>query len=334
MRKVGSKLIRNIALTMTALMLLTGCSSENHSTAEIDKEEVSTVETEEISTTEIEEVSTPSDLGKQEYDIENVTEVSEGKFTCSFADLEHDFIIDFPEKVEGSPLVIMLHGYGQNAESFRLSCGFEKDACQAGYTVVYVTGAKSSGDATGATGWNSGVGDSDNPDVAFLKAFADYIHEKYKTDKDRVYAVGFSNGAFMTHRLALEAGDTFSAVVSVSGMMPESIWETRPDGLSVGVFQVTGEKDDVVPKNSDGSADTSINPAIEDVIEYYKLANDMTDAGSEDIGKASTLSKYENTDTGKSLWNLFIKDGRHSWPDEGVTGINMNQLILDYFSQL
>ena len=96
MRKVGSKLIRSIALTMTALMLLTGCSSENHSTAEIDKEEVSTVETEEISTTEIEEVSTPSDLGKQEYDIEDVTEVSEGKFTCSFADLEHDFIIDFP----------------------------------------------------------------------------------------------------------------------------------------------------------------------------------------------------------------------------------------------
>ena len=95
MRKVGPKLIRSIALTMTALMLLTGCSSEKHSTSDI----------------EIEEVSTPSDLDKQEYDIENVTEVSEGKFTCSFADLEHDFIIDFPEEVEGSPLVIMLHGY-------------------------------------------------------------------------------------------------------------------------------------------------------------------------------------------------------------------------------
>lgn len=303
MKKSVHTLIKNVLVSVTALMLITGCSSNSQDNTELSDTTMESSSTPDDAT---QDTALEEDENYEDYSIEDVTEVGDGKYTCTFADMEHDYIIDFPEEVEGSPLVIMLHGYGQNAENFRLACGFEKDACQAGYTVVYVTGAKSSGDATGATGWNSGVGDSDNPDVAFLKALAEYIHAEYKTDEERTFAIGFSNGAFMTHRLALEAGDTFSAVVSVAGMMTESIWETRPDNLSVGVFQVTGEKDNVVPKNADGSADSSINPAIEDVIDYYISANGMNDIGTEDIGKASTLSKYENTDTGKSLWNLTI----------------------------
>ena len=319
-RRIKSVLIHGMVAVLA--FALTGCGGG----------EVPSDVTENIETTEetIEETASVTDSGDTE--ISDVTETKEGCFTCTFDGLEHDFIVDTPEVVDGSSLVIMLHGYGQNAESFRLSCGFEKDACEAGYTVVYVTGAKSSSDATGATGWNSGLGDSENRDTVFLKALVKYIQEEYKTDASKTFAVGFSNGAFMTHRLALEADDTFAAVVSVAGMMPVSIWETRPDSLSVGVFQVTGEKDDVVPKNADGSADSSINPAIEDVMDYYVTAKGMTESGTEDIGKASTLSKFENVDTGKSLWNLTIKDGRHSWPDEGVTGININQLILDFMS--
>ena len=287
--------------------------------------------------TENQDKSTQSDAVKKE--IENVTEGEENHFTCEYDGIEHEFVMYLPEGGEASqsPLVLMLHGYGQTADSFRMAVGFEKEANAAGYTVVYVTGAQSSSDATAALGWNSGIGDSENDDVGFLSALAEYIQTEYGTDKDRTYAVGFSNGAFMTHRLALEASDTFAAVVSVAGMMPKSIWETKPEALNVSILQVTGEKDDVVPKHSDGSADTSQNPAIEDVMDYYIEANGLEESQEEAVGKKSTLTKYTSSDAegaekSKQVWNLFIPDGRHSWPDEGVTGININQLIIEFLN--
>ena len=35
----------------------------------------------------------------------------------------------------------------------------------------------------------------------------------------RVYSTGFSNGAFMSHRLACQASDVFAAIASVSGVL-------------------------------------------------------------------------------------------------------------------
>ena len=123
------------------------------------------------------------------------------------------------------------------------------------------------------------------------------------------------------------------AVVSVAGMMPEEIWINRKEANDVGVFQITGEKDDVVPKNRDGSAKYSKAPAIEDVMDYWVKANGLEEAESSEIGKGSVFTKYAKEGKDKQVWNLFIKDGRHSWPDEKITGIDINALILEFLEQ-
>ena len=266
------------------------------------------------------------------YTVEDVTEKGEGKYTCSYEEVKHDFILDFPENIENAPLILMLHGYGESAEGLKSKTAFDKDANELGYVVAYVTGAPNPEDLTSARGWNSGIGLSGNNDVDFLKGLANYICETYKLDESRAYVVGFSNGAFMTHRLAIEANDTFKAIVSVAGMMPESVWENKPQEINVSVFQITGQKDDVVPKNSDGSAKYSKAPAIEDVIEYYVTANNLSLMNSEMVGKKSVLTKYKNDNKENQVWDLFIPDGGHSWPDEKFTGININQLILEFLS--
>jgi poly(3-hydroxybutyrate) depolymerase len=137
----------------------------------------------------------------------------------------------------------------------------------------------------------------------------------------------------MTHRLAMEASDIFTAVVSVAGMMPEEIWINRNESNDVGIFQITGEKDDVVPKNSDGSAKYSKAPAIEDVMDYWVKSNGLEEAESSEIGKGSIFMKYAKEGKDRQVWNLFIKDGRHSWPDEKITGIDINALILEFMEQ-
>ena len=264
--------------------------------------------------------------------LEEIVQEGENKFSCSFDGVKHDFVTELPEETEGAPLVLMLHGYGSTAEAFRTMVHFEKEAVPAGYGIVYVSGAPDPNDATSAGGWNSGIGAEGNDDVGFLVSLAKYLQEQYGFDRDRTYAAGFSNGAFMTHRLAMEASDTFRAVVSVAGMMTENVWNERNDSNSVSVFQITGGKDDVVPKHSDGTARFTKAPAIEDVMEYWSASNGLSLSETTEIGKNNVLYWYGSEAGEHQVWHLWIKDGRHSWPEEAISGIRTNELILEFLN--
>ena len=253
-----------------------------------------------------------------------------GKGQVVFEGKKHGYILHLPECEDNAPLVVMLHGYGESAESFCQKTNFEREANAKGYAVVYITGLPTPEDPTSAAGWNSGIGISSNNDVDFLCAFVNDLCKIYSFDRTRIYAVGFSNGAFMTHRLAIEANDIFAAIVSVAGMMPAKMWEDKPEKCEIGVFQITGEKDDVVPKDYDGSSKYSKAPAIETVIEYYVKINGLSHEDRSVVGKKSTLEKYSSLNSTKQVWSLFIPDGRHSWPDEQIVGFNVNNLIIDF----
>lgn len=262
--------------------------------------------------------------------LEDVAQEGEGCLVCSFDGVKHRVLLELPEPHEGAPLVLMLHGYGNNAESFRLQTAFEEAALPRGYAVAYVTGAPDPSVPTSATGWNSEAKSEGNRDTEFLCALAHYLQESYSLDSARTYAAGFSNGGFMAHRLAMDAADTFAACVSVGGLMPESVWNARREENAVGFFQITGEKDDVVPKNSDGSARYSRAPAIEDAIEYWAASDGLELKETVPVGNESSLTRYAREGKPQQVWHLVVTDGRHSWPDEGLYGIDTNALILDF----
>ena len=263
----------------------------------------------------------------------DVAELGEDRYSCSYEGVDHDFLLYLPDNAEGAPLVIVLHGYGESADVMKSKTHFEEDALPKGYAVAYVDGAPNPGDTTSSTGWNSGISADGNNDICFLVSLAEYLQKQYSLDVDNTFVVGFSNGAFMTHRIAMEASATFAGVVSVAGKMPESIWKEKGETNSVSFFQVTGEKDDVVPKYSDNSAKHAKDPAIEDVIDYWVSINGLSPEGTEEVGKGSELTKYSAEGKNAKVWNLIIKGGRHSWPEEGITGININTLILDFLDQ-
>ena len=254
----------------------------------------------------------------------------ENSFTCSFEGVQHDFILDLPEESEGAGLIVMLHGYGQSAEMMRQNVHMEETATEKGYGVVYVTGAVDSSDPTSSACWNSQVSGNENDDVGFLVSLVEYLETEYGFDKDRVYAAGFSNGAFMMHRLAMDAQDVFCAVASVCGKMPQKLWDRRNGKNTVGVLQISGEKDELVPKNLDGSAKYAIDPAIEDVMQYWADSNGIENKEESSIGKDSTIIKYGDG-SGRCVWSVMVKGGRHSWYEESLTGIDVNGLILEFY---
>ena len=314
-----------------AMLLLTGCASGGTGTEPAAETAPAESSISEQAETEPAESSLPAEPAVIEAEpLTDVVQGENGAFTCTYAGISHACIADLPEQAEGAPLILVLHGYSGTAESFRSTQHFENAANPRGYAVVYVTGAPDPNDPTSGNCWDSGLGQAGNPDTAFLKSLALYLQETYKFDPQRTFAVGFSNGAFMTHRLAMEASDTFAAVVSVAGMMPKQIWESRNSTNSVGVFQITGEKDDVVPKNSDGSAKTAQAPAIEDVMDYWAESNGLSGQGSEEIGNGSELIRFAGSDSQKQVWHLRVKNGRHSWPSPDYTGIDTDTLILDF----
>lgn len=252
-------------------------------------------------------------------------------YTCTFDGVKHGMILDMPENTRNAPLVVMLHGYGSSAEDMRTSVHFEEAAVPMGYAVAYVTGAPDPSDKSSAAGWNSEGTPTGNKDRDFLVSLAEHLQREYDLDKDRIYAAGFSNGATMVHTLAMNADGTYSAFVSVSGMMQKTVWDGRKEADDVSFFQITGTNDTYVPQKCNGSAKFSQAPAIEDVAEY-RIASIAADREkSIAVNDRSVMLIHENTASHRQFRELTVKYGSHSWDYQGF---DTNELILQFFEAL
>src|SRR4051812_8447921 len=112
---------------------------------------------------------------------------------------ERRFYLQMPTKFTGPvPLVIELHGRRTSARRVARSTGFSSVADAEGFAVVSPCAIRGT--------WNSGrrrtpSQRSESDDVAFIASIVDRLAEQRLVDRARVFVVGSSDGAFMTHRL-------------------------------------------------------------------------------------------------------------------------------------
>jgi polyhydroxybutyrate depolymerase len=146
-----------------------------------------------------------------------------------------------------TPLVILLHGYGASGvgqESY-----FQLGAVADAQTFLYAF-PDGTADATGRRFWNaddaccdffgSGV-----DDVAYLNAMIDDISSKYTVDPKRIFVVGHSNGAFMSHRLACDLSNRIAAIAALAGAVWNDASKCNPTS-PVSVLDIHGDADLVV----------------------------------------------------------------------------------------
>ena len=291
---------------LTAACILTGCSSSGSKSASDSK---------------------PASGPK----LENVVLEEDNKYTCTFEDVKHEFVISLPQESKNAPLIVMLHGSGDSAENFRRTSGLDDVALPKGYAVCYVGGTNNAKAGRNLKSWNYGRIENDYNDVGFIKALVNYLIDEYSLDKDHVFCAGFSNGGYMNFRLALEAQDTFLACTSVGGDLCKTLWDKRPEKNDVGMLVVYGEIDEAVPKNLDGSAKTSLDPAIEDVLDYMVSSNGLEMQSEGEIGEGSIIRKYGADSDKDIVWSVVVKDGKHGWPTEELNSFSMNELLLEFF---
>ncbi len=154
------------------------------------------------------------------------------------------------ELAKGAPLVVVMHGSGENGAAVRLETGyaFDRLADDDGFAVVYPNAHAGYWNACSVVG-NESSNTPGADDVGFLVGIVDKLIAEVGTDPGRVFAVGSSRGGSMALRLALEAPSRFRAVAAVSASVPApGNFRCKPVGRGTSsVMIMNGTEDPIVP---------------------------------------------------------------------------------------
>jgi polyhydroxybutyrate depolymerase len=176
----------------------------------------------------------------------NTLKAGNSTVTIQYANGNRDYMIHVPASYTGTtrvPLLVDMHGSGQNAANQLGSSGWSGKADKTGFIVVYPNALNAR--------WNAGTCCSPSveqnvDDVGFLRAVVQKVLKDACIDAKRVYASGLSGGGLMCYRLACEAPDVFAAVAPVSGA---TVFSPCKPSAPVSVVAFRGLSDPLVPYN-------------------------------------------------------------------------------------
>ena len=149
-------------------------------------------------------------------------------------------LVHVPTNLQSNrPLVISLHGMGQDPNYQKGMANWEAVADTANFVVVYPQGVNNAWDISG------------DSDINFILAIIDEMNSKYAIDKSRVYVSGFSMGGMMTYHAANKIADKIAAFAPVSGFM---CWgnATYNSSRAIPIIHVHGDADNVVYYDASG----------------------------------------------------------------------------------
>ncbi len=246
------------------------------------------------------------------------------------------------DPARGAMLVLNFHGFTSNALEQRIFARMDGSSDAHGYLVVYPVGIATSwnaGDCCG-TAWTNAV-----DDVGFVKAMLARIEADYCIDPKRVYATGYSNGGFLSYRLACEMADTFAAIAPVAGEMGLAAASCRPT-RPVPVLDFHGTSDPIVPY-SGGSPIVPLN--VPGALDFRSTAETLQIWREKDacLGAGSviyqhgdaTCTRYDTCSPGAEVVHCKIDQGGHTWPG-GVpvplvgktsTDISATETMVNFF---
>jgi polyhydroxybutyrate depolymerase len=213
------------------------------------------------------------------------------------------------------PLLFNFHGYTSNSNEQMIYGNFRNIADTANFLVVHPQGTL---DVNNTTHFNVGWGGSSVDDVGFTEALIDSLSAAYSINQNRIYAVGMSNGGFMSFKLACELSNKIAAVGSVTGSMLPSTLVNCNATHQMPVIQIHGTVDGTVPYN--GSAGWTAS--ITNVLNHWATFNNcspvptLVNVVNTNLSDGSTVEKYtyENGDNCSEVVHFKVTNGQHTWP--------------------
>ena len=246
--------------------------------------------------------------------------------------IERQFVLYVPNSYNGVhfvPLVLNFHGFGDDASNYMNIADMRRIAESDTFIVAYPQGSCSDG----SSHWNpcpiGGDNKSTADDLGFIESLVDEISARHNVDRERVYAVGYSNGGMMAYGLANHQSDLVAAVASVSGAMLDcqgSISHPMP------VVHLHGTSDAVLPYDGD-SYYSSVQSTLDYWIDFNNTVTtptlDMDDSGGSDIGHYI----YGQGDSSVSVEHYKYVNGGHVWFSTTFQGKRTSELVWDFLSK-
>lgn len=251
----------------------------------------------------------------------------------TFDGINRTYIVYLPQSyVQGQklPLLLSLHGLTQTGAGIMEFSGFNAVADTGNFIVVYPDGI--------GNAWNVGFsGGSTADDVGFLSALIDTLHAQYNVDLNRVYSTGFSNGGFMSYRLACELGNRIAAIAPVSGTMTVASLAACSPAQPMPVLHIHGTSDFVVSYTGSFG-----NTSVQQVLDFWNGFNHCPATAVIEnlpdlVVEGSTVQRqtWSPCDEGVTVELLKVINGGHTWPGSvGVTGIGITNRDINASSEI
>lgn len=275
-----------------------------------------------------------------------------------FAGRDRDYLVHLPPDYDpqrSTPLVLVLHGRIGNGRGAAAISGMNDVADRNGFIAVYPDGIGGE--------WTEHM-DLVDPeaarrarspdDVDFLTALADRLEADLNADPARTYVTGFSNGGFMTLRLACERPNRFAAFAEVGAGLHTVIADRCRRG-SAPILMIHGDADPSVPYQGVAVGDSraraqKVMLSIPESAEFLMRRNGCDTTGRNETIPQSGASPQTSVRVfhaaecpqGKEVVLYTIEGGGHQWPgmralDESRFGpVNMDfsasEIIWQFFS--
>ncbi len=240
---------------------------------------------------------------------------------------DRSFTIRPPQAAPGSgevPLALVLHGNHPDARGLMMRdwTTFDKQADTFGLAVAYPDGLGGCwADGRGVTTADEAGVD----DVGFLRAIIDWSAERYGTSPDRALVAGVSNGAFMAHRLALEASAQVAVMAAVAGGLPAALRDVQPDH-AVSAMLIHGTADQISPIDGGYSRHLGPNGELrgrtlslrETAGRWCAIDRCPPGPGETRTTELSSRTTWEGGAGGTQVVAWTVVGGGHTWPGASV----------------
>lgn len=259
------------------------------------------------------------------------------------------------------PLVVVLHGRPGSGAGIAVITDMNTIADRHGFAVVYPDGLEDDI----LRSWNYGrdipiypaeptpIGQRD--DAQFMRDLVQHVSQLLPIDQQRVYVTGFSNGGFMTQRLACEAPETFAAFAAVGATLSWGFNTLCLNQPPVSLLIMHGTEDVSIPWTGTTAPlmgrETYITAPIPNTMAFWAQHNQCQDAAPirNDVPKRAEdaptrISIFTYDACAAPLVLVGIEGGGHNWPgvpdrisDEIAGNVNMDihagEVIWRFFEQ-
>jgi len=251
-------------------------------------------------------------------------------------------------RVRGRPLVLLLHGHTGSAAQV---LGQTKTASPmavwldiAERETLLVAALDGTPGPDRQRGWNDcrrdAPGNPSTDDVGFARATILRLRRDYGIDTTRIYAMGMSNGAMMTFRLALELTPPLAAFAAVCGSMADGGACGAPPRATSALI-VAGTDDPLVPYHGGpvhvGKQDRGAVIGIEAAVDLWRVRDglpttpriaEIPHTGSDDLTHATRFT-YGNA-AGPQVAFVRIDGGGHVEPSASQRVRRLYERVVGY----